>query len=188
MALDIGGVCLRLTPWRAYAALGIRVGAPVPPVLRTLIDHYSSGRIDSNAFCDGLQDFTGHRYTDAQLKAGWNSMLGSENPDMTRILRRFFEAHWHIVFFSDTQPWHIEGLRQILSYSDQIPEAIYSSDVGAEKPSPAMYEVFERQFGKPDLYLDDRLNNIEGGLARGWNAVQYIDDGNPDAFLKHLAL
>ena len=36
-----------------------------------------------------------------------------------------------------------------------------------------MYEAFEDQYGKPDLYIDDRPDNIAGGKQFGWNSQQF---------------
>jgi hypothetical protein len=36
-----------------------------------------------------------------------------------------------------------------------------------------MFKAFEERYGKPDLYLDDRLCNIKGGIRNGWNAVLF---------------
>jgi len=42
------------------------------------------------------------------------------------------------------------------------------------KPDPAIYEVVEGVTGSRGgeiLYIDDRPENIEAGLRRGWHAV-----------------
>ena len=172
LALDIGGVCLRLTPERIFQSLGMDATNP-PEGWKNIFWNYSIGKIGSWQFGKSIQELLGNGMSVAQIQDAWMKFLGPEIPQTTRLLEALWERGWHIVFFSDTQPWHIEGLRDILSYSKRIPEAIYSCDVGAEKPDDAMYEAFEARFGKPDLYLDDRLCNIEGGRRHGWNAVQY---------------
>ena len=42
------------------------------------------------------------------------------------------------------------------------------------KPLSALYEVVERQTGRRGaeiLYLDDRIENVAAGTARGWQAI-----------------
>ena len=172
LALDIGGVCLTLDFPRAKRYFGLNPSEPLPSEWTTLYDDYSNGIIGSWRFAEGIRSLTGNRFSHSQIKDGWNLILGEEIPETTKRLNDLWDSGWRIVFFSDTQPWHIERLRDILSYSRRIPEAIYSCDVGAQKPASAMYEAFERTYGVPDLYLDDRRENIEAGLARGWHAVQ----------------
>ena len=183
LALDIGGVCLRLTPERVYQAFGFNA-ANLPATWPQIFKDYSIGKIGSWQFAKSIQNILNHKMSLDDIHDAWMLFLSTEISETTMLLNELWKDGWHIVFFSDTQPWHIEGLRDILSYSKRIPEAIYSCDVGAEKPDDAMYEAFERRFGKPDLYLDDRLCNIEGGLRHGWNAVQYTETTAEQLFAK----
>ena len=172
LALDIGGVCLRLTPERVFQSMNLDPDN-LPDGYEKAYHDYSIGKIGSWQFAKDLQAIVGQSMTVAQIHDAWMKFLDTEDLNTTRLLEALWDRGWHIVFFSDTQPWHIEGLRDILSYSKRIPDAIYSCDVGAEKPSDAMFTAFEERYGRPDLYLDDRLCNIEGGLRHGWNAVQF---------------
>ncbi|MBP5639396.1 MAG: hypothetical protein J6X55_07950 [Victivallales bacterium] len=172
LALDIGGVCLTLDFPRAMRYFGLDPSKPFPMEWMALNDDYNNGVIGSWQFAEGIQRLTGNSFTHEQIHDGWNLVLGEEIQETTKLLDHLWDNGWRIVFFSDTQPWHIERLRDILSYSKRIPEAIFSCDVGAAKPSSAMYEAFERSYGVPDLYLDDRQMNIDAGLARGWRAVR----------------
>jgi FMN phosphatase YigB (HAD superfamily) len=172
LALDIGGVCLRLTPERVFQSMNLNPDN-LPEGYNKAYHDYSVGKIGSWQFGKDLQAIVEQPMTVAQIHDAWMKFLDTEDFKTTRLLEALWERNWHIVFFSDTQPWHIEGLRDILSYSKRIPDAIYSCDIGAEKPSDAMFEAFEARYGKPDLYLDDRLCNIEGGLRHGWNAVLF---------------
>ena len=186
LALDIGGVCIRLRPQRVFETLGFPEDTPLPPDALKLIDDYNCGRADNAQFCDGLRAVTQRPFSDEQLQAAWNLFLDAEIPTTTQFLRKLWNRGWHIVWFSDTQPWHLDCLRKYVSYAKEIPEGIYSFEVGAQKPSPLMYEAFEQRFGKPDLYLDDRLDNIQGALARGWNAVQYRETEELPALCQRL--
>ena len=174
LALDIGGVCLRLTPQRVFQSMNLDPDN-LPDGYEKAYHDYSIGKIGSWQFAKDLQAIVGQSMTVAQIHDAWMKFLDTEDLNTTRLLEALWDRGWHIVFFSDTQPWHIEGLRDILSYSKRIPDAIYSCDVGAEKPSDAMFAAFEERYGKPDLYLDDRLCNIEGGLRHGWHAVQFTE-------------
>ena len=185
VALDIGGVCLRLTPERVFQSMNLDPDN-LPDGYEKAYHDYSIGKIGSWQFAKDLQAIVGQSMTIAQIHDAWMKFLDTEDLKTTRLLEALWDRGWHIVFFSDTQPWHIEGLRDILSYSKRIPDAIYSCDVGAEKPSDAMFTAFEERYGRPDLYLDDRLCNIEGGLRHGWNAVQFTET-TADELLAKLA-
>ena len=55
-----------------------------------------------------------------------------------------------------------------------------SSDLyeeGAMKPDAKIYEAVERKTGKSKdaiLYIDDRIENVEAGLARGWQVIHQV--------------
>ena len=183
LALDIGGVCLRLTPERVFQSMNLDPDN-LPDGYEKAYHDYSIGKIGSWQFAKDLQAIVGQSMTVAQIHDAWMKFLDTEDLNTTRLLEALWDRGWHIVFFSDTQPWHIEGLRDILSYSKRIPDAIYSCDVGAEKPSDAMFTAFEERYGRPDLYLDDRLCNIEGGLRHGWNAVQFTETSADELLAK----
>jgi len=61
---------------------------------------------------------------------------------------------------------------------------VYSFSAGAMKPDPVIYEAFEREYGVPYAYFDDRAENVEGAKARGWNAFVYH---SPEEFRQILS-
>ena len=65
------------------------------------------------------------------------------------------------------------GMRSILILKQRgVTDCVGSNEVHALKPEEAMFAAFERRFGVPDLYLDDRMDLINAANARGWHAVQ----------------
>ena len=38
-----------------------------------------------------------------------------------------------------------------------------------------MFEAFEKRFGVPALYVDDRKELIEAARKRGWNAIVFTN-------------
>lgn len=179
LALDIGGVCLRLTPFRTFRFFGINPLLPIPDTLQNCINDYSRGRINSAEFSDCLAQFTKHKFSPQQIKYGWNLFLDTEITATTLLLNHLRSHGWHIVFFSDTQPWHLDKVREILPYSSLIPDGIFSFNVGAEKPDPDMYEAFVNQFGPPELYLDDRAPNVNAGRLHGWRSIRFSEKLTP---------
>lgn len=186
LALDIGGVCVKLTPEKGGDYLGIEPLNQPGEQLAPVISAYSCGRMTSEEFTARLSDYTNHRFSDGEIHEGWNMFIESEHFKTTRLIRHLLGKGWRFVFFSDTQPWHTEKLSWLLPYYDEAFGYVFSYEVGAEKPSPLMYEAFEKKYGKPDLYLDDRLDNIQGGLARGWNAVQFTSPDMADELIARL--
>ena len=196
LALDIGGVCITLHMERALAALNIPDYNTASEQIRRAISGYNCGTVGSEEFCRIMQEQTGHVHSNDEIRRRWNLFLGETIPETTELVNALLDDGWRIAFLSDIQPWHADALPPLIPYLDRIKERIYSFEVGAEKPSPQMYKAFEEKVGRPDLYIDDRLNNIEGGCACGWNAIQYspsvgarmleIFRQSPDNFLKNI--
>ena len=78
--------------------------------------------------------------------------------------------------FSNTNDLAIRHIRANFAFFAGFTEYIYSHEAGAMKPDARIYEVVERRTGRCGaelLYIDDRLENVEAGAARGWRAVHH---------------
>ena len=59
------------------------------------------------------------------------------------------------------------------------------------KPAAKIYEIVEQHTGrkgKEIVYLDDRPENVETGLARGWQAILHETPDKTIAALRQLGL
>jgi len=78
--------------------------------------------------------------------------------------------------FSNTNDLAIRHIRASFPFFAGFTDYIYSHEAGAMKPDARIYEVVERRTGRCGaelLYIDDRLENVEAGAARGWRAVHH---------------
>jgi HAD superfamily hydrolase (TIGR01509 family) len=173
LALDIGGVCLRIEESRCLSALGLPPDAPVPDAFRMACARFETGDCREDQWLAVFRDITGHRFGDNELRSAFCSILGPPMPGMAEWLAAAVAAGIRLVFFSDTSELHLREVFRRYAVAPLVAGAVVSYEVGAHKPAPAMYEAFERDFGRPALYLDDRPGNIAAGLARGWPAVQF---------------
>lgn len=173
IALDIGNVCLRITPERCAEALGYKPDVGIPENLLKSVEDLEHGKISEQQWLQDFQQITGNRFSDDELRSAYNLIIAEEIIGMKEFLRQKAEAGYRIIFFSDTSEIHLNCILRKLSFANLISGGIYSFEVGAHKPSPKMYEAFEKTFGKPDLYLDDKPDNIAAGKERGWNAYVF---------------
>ena len=81
------------------------------------------------------------------------------------LLSNTCDAHWN---------WIVKmGYPQVQGWFDPI---VLSYEVRSMKPEPEIYRVSTQLAGKPPegiFFTDDRLENIQGALDAGWNAVQF---------------
>ena len=87
----------------------------------------------------------------------------------THSMEEFFESafprRWMEGFF-EPYAWRRPFFAEFDGY-------IYSYEYHSMKPETRLYEAVERAAGCGGgelLYLDDRKENVEAGLAHGWNA------------------
>jgi HAD superfamily hydrolase (TIGR01509 family) len=76
--------------------------------------------------------------------------------------------------FSNTNEFAIRAIRRLFPFFSGFDGYVLSHEHGAMKPSARLYEVVESMTGLrgPDLlYIDDRPENVEAGLQRGWSSI-----------------
>ena len=168
IALDIGGVCLRIRPELCFGRLGYRSIEAVPPELLAAVDRLECGRMDEAEFLAVFRRVAGSALSDEAIRAAWCAILAEAMPGMTALVRELTLAGTKLVFFSDTSALHMTCFRENFPIAEFVPDGIYSFVVGAKKPSPAMFAAFEADYGKPDLYVDDREVCLSGAPAFGW--------------------
>lgn len=179
LALDIGRVCVRLTMDKSKEFFGLPLDKTYPESWLSVITAYTRGKIGSEEYSKAISELTGGRFTNEQIKYGWNLWIGDEIKETTVLIRTLIANGWKIYFLSDIQPWHLEAVMNKISFADVVSEGIFSCDIDAEKPEELMYVAFEQKYGKPDLYIDDLEKNIIGAQKRGWNAIQYLEAEHP---------
>lgn len=78
--------------------------------------------------------------------------------------------------FSNTNDLAIRHIRANFPFFAGFTGYVYSHEAGTMKPDARIYEVVERRTGRSGaelLYIDDRLENVEAGAARGWRVVHH---------------
>jgi FMN phosphatase YigB (HAD superfamily) len=93
--------------------------------------------------------------------------------------------------FSNTNDIAIGHITERFPFFSQFDGYVLSYKHGAMKPKPEIYEVVEAATGakgKAILYLDDRAENVEGGLLRGWRAMLHETPEKTIPVLRHMGL
>jgi HAD superfamily hydrolase (TIGR01509 family) len=130
-----------------------------------------SGRVDEfyDAFADIFSEIKPMVDLHAALRAGGvpTYIFSNTNGIATRHIRRRFPffANFNGYFFSNEQ--------------------------GVMKPAEKSYAIMEAMTGKTGadiVYLDDRAENVQGGLARGWRAVLHETPEKTTAALRQMGL
>ena len=176
IALDIGGVCIQLRQSAFLAKFGL---TKLPVEVQVSSAAFESGKIGAEEwFAQCRQQVSALRdYPASVFWQAFRSIIGSDQPGMAELTRHWVAAGYQLIFFSNTSQVHAEEVWRKISFGERISGAVYSYEAGCMKPSPEIYQYFEKKYGRPDLYLDDFPANIEQGLKCGWPARLFTGTG-----------
>lgn len=167
LALDIGNVCVRIDHLNCIRKLGLD---SIPDTLRQTALEYECGKMSEAEFFDKMHSLFHAHFTPEEITGAFDSILIEPVPGMVELVNSFPSRNIQAVFFSDISPTHLRRTRKIFPAAIHVPHGIYSFESGALKPQAPMFDRFEARFGKPDLYVDDRAELIDGARCRNWYA------------------
>lgn len=93
--------------------------------------------------------------------------------------------------FSNTNELAIRHIRQHYPFFSNFDGYVLSYEHQAMKPEPALYETVEKTtgcIGGDILYIDDRPENVEAGLARGWRVILQQDTAHTLAAMREAGV
>lgn len=183
IALDIGGVCVELQHAEAFRQLNYSPEIPPPPEFLAATAKLECGQIRAEEWLAVFHEATGGKFTDEELLHAWNIIIGPTKRGMHEIVQTLVNEGYRFIYFSDTSEIHILSVYRKLSFANLISGGIFSFNTGAQKPDKRMYAEFERVYGKPCFYLDDRPSNVEAGRSHGWESHLFT---TPEIFRKEF--
>lgn len=176
IALDIGGVCLKIEPQHFLQRLGLANFDEIPQGLQyAMLQSVERGKMSFPALAEQFRVQMRLQVSDEALEAAFRSVIGETISEMDAVVAGLVEAGYKIVFFSDTSSIHLDEVRLKFAAARLVPDGIYSFEVGAKKPEAPMFAAFEENYGAPDYYFDDRAELIAGATAHGWTAHRFFD-------------
>ncbi len=94
--------------------------------------------------------------------------------------------------FSNTNDIAVGHIRRKFPFFADFDGYVLSYKVGAMKPNAKIYEALEKMSGRGGaeiFYIDDRLENVQAGAARGWQTVLHeTPDATRAALQKFLSI
>jgi putative hydrolase of the HAD superfamily len=201
---DYGGVLIEGGP-KEVAAFGQRVGLTEDvwkPMRRQFFGNegiwaeLERGEVEFDQFVHSLRQ--------AVLKAGGNiteeqarGFMGTTDPmghrarlrpallDAVRRLRRHMPT---ALLTNNVKEWRA-GWVEVLEPDTLFDLVIDSSEVGARKPEPAIYEITREKLGVAHdeiFFIDDIGQNLKAARALGWNTVLFDDPDEAVAVLEAI--
>jgi len=141
--------------------------------LSPLLLKYETGLISREDFFGSVCEATGYCGDIEEFGSFFADIFTPIDP-MVELHTALRQARIPTYIFSNTNDLAISHIRKNFPFFNNFDGYILSYEVGAMKPDAKIYEALEKMAGKrgPDvLYLDDRLENVSAGAARGWQVI-----------------
>ena len=175
IALDIGNVSMKRNFDGMYRRFDLDPGDSES--VGRLWEHgaaLETGRITVPEFLDRLEVFCGHRHTREYLLDAWRCGVREPMPGMLETVRALASRGVRFSFMSDISPIHLDQVFKYCEFVHLVTGGIYSFEAGAFKlQGSVMFDAFERRYGRPLVFFDDRIEIIGHAREFGWNAVQF---------------
>lgn len=177
---------------RKFAARGTMSAAAI----QRFVDHspllyrFETGLLTNEQFFQELQKTIGFRGDFGEFTRIFADIFWPIAP-MVTWHQRLREHGLPTYIFSNTNELAVTHIRRQFPFYSRFDGYIYSYAVGAMKPDAKIYEALEALAGRRGaeiLYLDDRLENIEAGRARGWQVIQQVSSEQSLAAAGQLGL
>ncbi len=146
-----------------------------------LLQRYETGKIDGEAFREGMLSLLEMELSHAQFDDIWNAMLG-DIPLARLELMDGLGKNFQTMILSNTNAIHelkfdvmVGDLVPGRKMKDFVHHAYYSHDIGYRKPDPDIYRfLINKHELDPSrtIFLDDRPENIESARGEGIEAIQ----------------
>ena len=180
VVFDLGKVLVDFDYGIAARKIAARGAMPAAEV-KNFIDHspllfrYETGRMTKEDFFREVCAATGFRGDREEFSRFFADIFTPIDP-MVELHARLRRHEVPTFIFSNTNELAVAYIRKQFPFFSQFNDYILSYEHGAMKPHQKLYEVVERVTGcdgQRILYLDDRWENAEAGLKRGWQVIHH---------------
>jgi HAD superfamily hydrolase (TIGR01509 family) len=193
VVFDLGKVLVDFD-W-SIAAKKIATRSTAPPeqfhkflATSPLLWQYECGQLSRKKFFEAIQSAVGFQETAAEFNGYFAEIFAEIEPMIelhADLRRRGFKTY----ILSNTNDLAIGHIRRNYPFFQNFDGYVLSYEVGAMKPDAKIYEALEAMTGKRGaeiIYIDDRLENIEAGAARGWRTILHETPEKSRANLKEF--
>ncbi len=180
VVFDLGKVLVDFDYSIAARRIAARSTAP-PRDVHHFIEHspllyrYETGLMTRQEFFEEIRRTTGFLGELGEF-AQFFADIFSPMDEMIALHARLRSLGVPTFIFSNTNDLAIAHIRANFPFFAQFDAYVLSYEHGAMKPDQKLYAVVEQVTGRQGgriLYLDDRLENAEAGLARGWQVIHH---------------
>jgi 2-haloacid dehalogenase len=171
LEFDYGIVARRLAAHSGRDAEQIRGLLDQSP----LLFRFESGQMTNDEFFREVSSLTGYTGAFDEFADIFGDIFAPIAP-MIELHAQLRARGVQTFIFSNTNDLAIRHIRTNFPFFAGFTGYVYSHEAGTMKPDARIYEIVERRThrsGAELLYIDDRLENVAAGAARGWRVVHH---------------
>jgi HAD superfamily hydrolase (TIGR01509 family) len=178
VVFDLGKVLLDFDYGIAAGKLAAR-SRLTPAEIQQLMDHspllyrFETGLLTEQEFFDEVRAASGYSGSREEFSDAFADIFLEIAPMVQ--LHAALNSHKVPTFIlSNTNPIALRHIRKAYPFFTQFDGYVLSYEHRVMKPDAKIYILTEKLAGRAGediIYLDDRPENVEGGLARGWRAL-----------------
>lgn len=148
---------------------------------------YEQGKISDVLFLQRLNALLVTPLPETQLISAWNNLFTPihEMLDFAKNLKR----HCQVYLLSNTSPLHWQHLQQTYHLHDYCHDLLASFQLGAMKPAAEIFAAAADRFRlEPEMtiFIDDKIENVAGAIACGWQGLLHQDSATTIIRLEEL--
>lgn len=155
---------------------------------------YEKGQISDEEFRALVRETMNIKASDEAIDAAWNAMIYDIPSHRLNWLKQLNER-FGVYILSNTNTIHIdyvhkllEGEHGLINFEGLVNKVYYSHKIGMRKPDQDIFNWLIRENeleSKSTIFLDDNIDNINGGIAVGIKSLQVKDPENVPQLLKN---
>jgi HAD superfamily hydrolase (TIGR01509 family) len=178
VVFDLGKVLLDFDFSRAAGSIAAR-GTMAPEMIKRLINQtpllhrYETGLMTTAEFYEQVRAAAGFRGNLEEFTELFGNIFNPIEP-MLALHASLRQKNIPTYIFSNTNELAIGYIRRNYPFFANFDDYIFSYEHGAMKPDARLYEVVEKMTKRRRdaiIYVDDRAENLEAAVARGWQTV-----------------
>jgi FMN phosphatase YigB (HAD superfamily) len=138
-----------------------------------ILARYESGQLTRQQFFLEIQQAIGFTGDIDEFSSDLADIFLPIEP-MIELHQELRQRRFATYIFSNTNDIAIGHVRHNFPFFKHFDGYIFSYEVKSMKPDAKIYEAMEKMSGRRGadlIYIDDRLENIEAGSARGWRTI-----------------
>ncbi|HKQ38422.1 MAG TPA: HAD family phosphatase [Verrucomicrobiae bacterium] len=154
-----------------------------------LLVEFETGLTNRDQFFRNVCDATGYCGDQAKFNVLFADIFTGIEP-MIEFHAELRKKGIPTYIFSNTNDLAVTHIRSRFPFFSTFDGYVFSYEHGSMKPQRKIYEVVERMTrmrGPEICYIDDRLENVEGGKAMGWQTIWHKSPEQTIATYRSLA-